>query len=77
MRTVCRVGDESTSHAPVICPKARAPHLALREMWNFPGEEVFKFLGPDWFLVLLDQLSLQQQSKSYFFSEERGTSEMM
>ena len=56
--------DERTFHALVICPKARAQHLALRDMWNIP--EVFKFLAPDLIIVLLDQLSLQQGEQILF-----------
>jgi hypothetical protein len=25
----------------------------MREVWNLPGEEEFKFTGPDWLLILL------------------------
>ena len=45
---------------------ARALRLALRESWNIPDEEWFKFLGPDWLLILLDHLSLQQREQVLF-----------
>lgn len=57
MCSICRVEDESTFHALVAFPKARAFRLVLRDIWNLPGEELFKFSGPDWLRILLDQLN--------------------
>ena len=54
--SICGVEDESVFHALVSCPKARALRLAVREVWNLPDEVVFNFTGPDWLLVLLDQV---------------------
>ena len=66
MCSICGVEDESTFHALVTCSKARALRLALRESWNIPDEEWFKFSGPDWLLILLDRLSLQQREQILF-----------
>ncbi|XBH54147.1 hypothetical protein VPH35_076510 [Triticum aestivum] len=56
MCTICGWEDESIYHALVNCPKARAFRFAMRDAWNIPGEEFFRCTGPDWFLILLDQL---------------------
>ena len=45
--SICGVEDESTFHALVSCTKARALRLALRKVWNLPGEEAFNYTGPD------------------------------
>jgi hypothetical protein len=47
MCTICGMEDESTFHALVSCPKARAFQFAMREVWNIPAEELFSFTGPD------------------------------
>lgn len=31
--------------------------MALREVWDISGEDVFNFSDLDWLLILLDQLS--------------------
>ena len=54
--TICGVQDESIVHALVTCPKVRAMRIALGEVWNIPGEELFRFTGPDCLLILLNQL---------------------
>ncbi|VAH50600.1 unnamed protein product [Triticum turgidum subsp. durum] len=54
--SICGVEDESVFHALVSCPKARALRLAVREVWNLLDEVVFNFTGPNWLLVLLDQV---------------------
>ena len=38
--SICGVEDESTFHALVSCPKARALRLALRKVWNLPGKRL-------------------------------------
>ena len=55
--SICGLEDESIFHALVSCPKARALCMELRGLWNMPREEVFNCSGPDWLLILLDQLS--------------------
>ena len=64
--SICGVEDESTFHALVSCPKTRALRLALRKLWNLPGEEAFNYTGPDWLLILLDQLSCSQREHILF-----------
>ncbi|XBH84849.1 hypothetical protein VPH35_072919 [Triticum aestivum] len=56
MCTICGVEEESIFHCLVTCPKACALRFAMRDVWNIPGEEFFRCTGPDWFLILLDQL---------------------
>jgi hypothetical protein len=64
--SICGVEDEDTFHALVSCSKARALRLTLRELWNIPDEDVFKCSGPDWLLILLAQLSVQQREQILF-----------
>ena len=66
MCSICGVEDESSFHALVTCSKAPALRLALRELWNIPDEDLFKFSGPDWLLILMEHLSLQQREQILF-----------
>ncbi|XBI98119.1 hypothetical protein VPH35_018379 [Triticum aestivum] len=58
--------DESTFHALVSCPKVRAFRFAMREEWNIPAEELFRFTGPDWMFIRLDQLGLPECDQVLF-----------
>ena len=58
--------DESTFPALLMCPKAYALHMAMRDIWDLPGEEVFQHSGSDWFLILLDQLSPTMRDQIIF-----------
>jgi ribonuclease HI len=51
--SICGTDEESSYHATVACTKARALRFKMREVWSLPGEEEFKFTGPDWLLILL------------------------
>jgi hypothetical protein len=64
--SICGIEDECIFHALVSCPKARAFRMALKEVWNLPAEETFKFSGPDWFLILLDQLNPTVREQTLF-----------
>jgi hypothetical protein len=56
-RCVCRTGDETGYHAVVECPRAKALRQELRGSWNLPGEEQFRYNGPDWLILLLSSIS--------------------
>jgi len=56
--TICGCGEEDVFHALIVCPKARTLRL-----WNLPGEELFKFEGPDWLSILLDKLDIEGRAK--------------
>ena len=64
--SICGVKDESTFHALVHCPKAYALRMAMRDTWELPAEEVFRYTGCDWFLILLDQLSPLMRDRIIF-----------
>lgn len=64
--SICGIEDECIFHALVNCPKARAFRMALKEVWNLPAEEILKYSGPDWFLILLDQLSSHMREQTIF-----------
>ncbi|KAI5012499.1 hypothetical protein ZWY2020_024765 [Hordeum vulgare] len=64
--TICGLEDQCTFHALVSCPKVRVFRLALRKVWNLPAEEMFKNMGLDWFLILLDQLNSPTREQTIF-----------
>ena len=64
--SICGIDDECIFHALVVCPKARAFRMALKEVWKLPAEETFKYSGPDWFLILLDQLTTPVREQTIF-----------
>ena len=53
-------------HALVKCPKVYALRMAMRDIWDLPGEEFFKHSGSDWFLILLDQLNATLRDQIIF-----------
>ena len=60
------IEDECIFHALVNCPKTRAFRMALKEVWNLPAKDIIKYFGPDWFLILLDQLNLRMRDQTIF-----------
>jgi hypothetical protein len=54
--TICGREDESGYHATLWCTKARALRLELRKHWALPEEARLSSTGPDWLLILLNQL---------------------
>ena len=66
MCTICGMEDESTFHALVSCPKVRAFCFAMREEWNIPAKELFRFTGPDWMFILLDQMGSPERDEVLF-----------
>jgi hypothetical protein len=55
--SICGMEDENTFHALVLCPKALALRMAMRNIWVLPAKEVFRYTRYDWFIVLLRQLT--------------------
>ena len=58
--------DENTFHALVMCPKAYALRMAMRDIWILPAEEALKYTKDDWFLILLNQLSPTMRDQIIF-----------
>ncbi|KAJ1284070.1 hypothetical protein BS78_03G175400 [Paspalum vaginatum] len=54
--------DESSYHATVSCPCARDLRMAIREFWLLPEEELWRFTGPDWLLLLLHRCTKEQRN---------------
>jgi len=61
---ICGVAFEDGFHATVMCPKAASLRHTLRDCWDLPAEELFKFSGEDWLLLLLDQLDDETKTKT-------------
>jgi hypothetical protein len=51
------MADEDSYHATVGYTKARALRNCMRKYWNISKEEWFAKTGPDWLLVLLNNLN--------------------
>lgn len=64
--SICGLEDESTFHALVTCPTARALRMELRGLWNLPREEVFKCSWPEWLLIILLDRSKQVGHQNKF-----------
>jgi len=52
---LCGNNDETSHHAVVSCPQARALRIAMSEHWHLPDDEQFRYTGKDWLLLLLDR----------------------
>ena len=63
---ICRVKDQNTFHALVTCPKAHALHMAMRDIWELPTEDAFRYTGSDWFFVVLSQVGQSMRDKIIF-----------
>lgn len=50
---LCGNGYETSYHAVVVCPQARALRQAMSQHWNLPDEKIFSYTGKDWLLLLL------------------------
>ncbi|KAJ1268193.1 hypothetical protein BS78_07G118500 [Paspalum vaginatum] len=60
--TICGTEDESSYHATVGYPRARDLRMAMREFWLLSEEELWRFTGPDWLLLLLDRCTKEQRN---------------
>jgi len=58
---LCDREPETSYHAIVTCPRAQGLRVAMREHWRLPDEEKFRYTGPDWLLLLLDQCSATER----------------
>lgn len=58
---LCGMTNETSFHAVVECPLAFDLRQAMRQRWSLPKEELFRYTGPDWFLLLLDRLTEDQR----------------
>ena len=58
---LCNRETETSYHAAVTCPRARELRQVMRVHWQLPEEEKFRYTGPDWLLVLLDQCSATER----------------
>jgi hypothetical protein len=54
---ICGAMEESGYHVVIQCTKARALRKVMRRHWDLPGEESFRYLGPDWLLLLLQKVN--------------------
>jgi hypothetical protein len=50
---VCGTEDESGHHAVINCTRAVALRHEMRKHWDLPKEEMFRYTGPDWLILLL------------------------
>ena len=58
---LCDREPETSYHAIITCPRAQGLRVAMREHWRLPDEEQFRYTGPDWLLLLLDQCSATER----------------
>jgi hypothetical protein len=61
--SICGTEPEDCFHAMVSCTKARSLRQRLREVWDLPHEDAFKFTGKDWVLILLSQVDEDMRAK--------------
>ena len=60
---LCGSGRESSYHATVLCPQARALRDAMRhrQHWELLDELQFRYTCKEWLLLLLDKCSMGQR----------------
>jgi ribonuclease HI len=57
---------ETSHHAMIKCTKAIALRQCLKEHWDLPSDDVFRYTGEDWVLVLLSRLDENMRAKILF-----------
>jgi hypothetical protein len=50
--TICEREAETGYHAVVRCSKAKALRAEMRRHWLLPNEDLLRYIGPDWLLLL-------------------------
>ncbi|OEL15921.1 hypothetical protein BAE44_0023060, partial [Dichanthelium oligosanthes] len=72
---LCGNGEENGFHAVVSCTKARALRMELRKDWPlipkrifaiYPSYGMLKQDGPDWLLLLLDKIDVDDRAQVLF-----------
>lgn len=61
--TICGMEDEDGFHAVVRCTKARSLRDAVREVWELPKEDMFRYSGTRWLQVLLNSVNDDTRTK--------------
>jgi hypothetical protein len=54
--TICGMEKETGYHAMVRCSKAATLRAEMRRHWTLLAEELLRYTGPDWLLLLLCEL---------------------
>ncbi|RLN18742.1 hypothetical protein C2845_PM02G38380 [Panicum miliaceum] len=62
MCPLCDHESETSYHATVTCPRAVGLRMAMRDCWHLPEEVKFRYTGPDWLLMLLDQCTEEERN---------------
>nr|TKV94729.1 hypothetical protein SEVIR_9G314800v2 [Setaria viridis] len=63
---LCGLEEEDAFHAVISCTKVRALRQALRKSWEIAPEQKFMKSGPEWLLLLLTDLSLEERAQTLF-----------
>jgi ribonuclease HI len=64
--SICGTEAETSYHAMIICPKARALRQKMREDWDLPSDNMLRFTGHDWAIVLLSQVDTNMRARLMF-----------
>lgn len=64
--SVCGMEGEDAHHAMVRCTLARGLRFGMRDVWQLPNEETFRYTGKDWFFNLLDGVTVDMRTKVIF-----------
>jgi hypothetical protein len=59
---VCGMADETDHHAIVRCMKVVALRNEMRKHWILPPEELFRWTGPDWLILLLSRVNEDEKA---------------
>jgi hypothetical protein len=66
MCTICGTEQEDVHHARVRCTLARVLRDGMRQVWDLPSEELFRYNGKEWVLNLLSNVSQSSCNKVIF-----------
>jgi hypothetical protein len=58
--------EEDEFHAMISCTKTKALRQELRKGWNLVPENELVESGPEWFILLIDELNTESRARILF-----------
>ena len=63
---ICGREEEDEFHAVISCTKAKALREELRKEWDLIPENKLVNTGPDWFIMLIEDLNIENRAQLLF-----------
>lgn len=67
---MCGLAPETEHHALIQYPHARNLRWAMKEYWRLPDDQQIPHDNPEWLLLMLNRLSLEDAGRLVLFSKK-------